>query len=1070
MHVDDLTMAEATILDGEQGSAARARALTTLAILAHDRPALIRPPAVAACGRLLCTAGLPPEVYEGALGALAAVVYSRPDLLDDEVVSSLVALFSGPPLLPPIYRAAGRVLSFLLGTPVAPRACAALVDLLLQPDHAPAIYDILLQSLQYAASWALPLLDLETVVSLAEQVHISSHRDVLLRWVIERCLFATPEAVTGALLSRLIALHGQDPSFKYCLYYLSGHGAVPDATRGLAEQALHGRFPLHETVIPHLTDDRRRLLVIQNIADGQGDEIVRVVPLLQAFLDASPRLDVVLVTARAYLYAHPRLRPVPIDARDAIQSLLQEPCDGVIDFFDPDVPEVNHDIDLEQQVQAYLATRRPFLSLHAKKGFNHFVYQRVDVASRSCAEERGLDRQRVANIYETTFRLIAELGLPLRLGEDVPRSESVLAGIPSREADMAWATLVAENGQQRPVALVNPFGGIESLKGYGTRTLSNLAGQVRDLIAEGFYVILLPNGTPWGTTALAREALGLLQPAEQTQVMIGPDPAEGSGHVTYASPHTLTVPYAGYMMHLVLYYMRCADLIVAVEGWMIHAAYCLGRRYRILMLPYSHSFAWHPYAGTRSQDVIQSWARASHAPPVEDASAPPLPAQPRKAVLLFLLGAPALTRDTRAIPLLRRALASDDREVRLAAAESLGRYNDPVLDADLLALLTDPAAAVRAAAAGALLAWSATAPARLRGMPRQHLEAHQLIGTLPRDWTPVLRLGDGAREALRIALRDDDPVIRREAALVLRILDDRVAASVEVPARDVGAPARQTKPDSATPGSRLRRTVQRLQPGRREGTRGDTVLILTPVKDAADLIENYCRRLATLTYPRALISLGFLESDSTDTTFQILQRQTPALRARFRRVGIWKKDFGYRMPRGMHRGAPALQKQRRAALARSRNHLLFHALDDEAWVLWLDVDVIEYPPDLLEQLLATGRDIVQPHCVLEPGGPTFDRNGWRDRGRLHLDDLRHEGDLVELDAVGGTVLLVRADLHRDGLIYPPFLYGRASPRIRADNGFEGNGEIETEGLGIMAADMGYRCWGMPHLEVIHRRG
>jgi Anp1/Glycosyl transferase family 2 len=252
-------------------------------------------------------------------------------------------------------------------------------------------------------------------------------------------------------------------------------------------------------------------------------------------------------------------------------------------------------------------------------------------------------------------------------------------------------------------------------------------------------------------------------------------------------------------------------------------------------------------------------------------------------------------------------------------------------------------------------------------------------------------------------------------------------------------------------------------------TAGDKVLILTPVKDAADCIDGYCEQLCALTYPHALISLGFLESDSTDMTFEVLQRRMRVLRRTFRRVDVWKKDFGYRIPPGIHRSAPVLQRERRAVLARSRNHLLFHALDDEAWVLWLDVDVIEYPPDILERLLSTGRDIVQPHCVLDYGGPTFDRNGWRDQGHLHLDDLRGDGDLVELDAVGGAVLLVRADLHRDGLIYPAFHYGQGNPRIRADNGFEGYGEIESEGLGIMAADMGYQCWGMPHLEVIHRR-
>ena len=59
------------------------------------------------------------------------------------------------------------------------------------------------------------------------------------------------------------------------------------------------------------------------------------------------------------------------------------------------------------------------------------------------------------------------------------------------------------------------------------------------------------------------------------------------------------------------------------------------------------------------------------------------------------------------------------------------------------------------------------------------------------------------------------------------------------------------------------------------------------------------------------------------------------------------------------------------------------------------------------------------------------------------------------------------------MIFPAFLYGAANPRVRTGHRdyFEGplTGEIETEGLGIMARDMGYRCWAMPHLKVIHRR-
>jgi hypothetical protein len=244
-----------------------------------------------------------------------------------------------------------------------------------------------------------------------------------------------------------------------------------------------------------------------------------------------------------------------------------------------------------------------------------------------------------------------------------------------------------------------------------------------------------------------------------------------------------------------------------------------------------------------------------------------------------------------------------------------------------------------------------------------------------------------------------------------------------------------------------------------------TVLILTPAKDAVSHLDTYFANLGRLTYPRELLSLGMLESDSADGTHAELARRIEALRPSWRAVRVWKRDYGFVIPAGVPRYAHQIQLQRRGVLARSRNQLLFRALDDEQWVLWLDVDIIEYPPDVIERLLAAGKDVVQPNCVWQYGGPSFDLNAWRDQGLRHLHDLRGEGELVRLDSVGGTMLLVRADVHRDGLVFPSFLYGKANPRIRRNNYWLG--EIETEGFGIMAGDAGVECWGMPHLEIRH---
>ena len=251
--------------------------------------------------------------------------------------------------------------------------------------------------------------------------------------------------------------------------------------------------------------------------------------------------------------------------------------------------------------------------------------------------------------------------------------------------------------------------------------------------------------------------------------------------------------------------------------------------------------------------------------------------------------------------------------------------------------------------------------------------------------------------------------------------------------------------------------------------------IMIVARDVEHLLDGFFINLEKLTFPHDRLSISFLEGDSKDNTHQVLKDYGSEFEKDFSSYNVYKKDYDFqsRYPR-WH---PEIQRNRRSILAKVRNQLLIRALEDDDYVLWCDADVIDWPGNIIELLLETGMDIVVPHCVQRPGGPSFDLNTWRLKpgagdldwspymrdgiiqppkglGRLYLDDLRRH-DLVELDSVGGAMLLVRADIHREGLIFPPVSY---------------KGLIETEGLARMAKDMGYKCHGLPKVEIIHYSG
>ncbi|GAA97514.1 glycosyltransferase family 62 protein [Mixia osmundae IAM 14324] len=268
----------------------------------------------------------------------------------------------------------------------------------------------------------------------------------------------------------------------------------------------------------------------------------------------------------------------------------------------------------------------------------------------------------------------------------------------------------------------------------------------------------------------------------------------------------------------------------------------------------------------------------------------------------------------------------------------------------------------------------------------------------------------------------------------------------------------------------------------------EQLLILTPLRNAEKYLDEYFDNIGKLNYPKNLISLAFLISDTTDGTVKKLNAIAASIAAKadkqkhYHTITILIKDFHFQLPETI-RHAYELQPTRRSFMARARNYLLTSALNEKhAWVLWLDVDVIRYDPDVLTDLMTINKDIVVPNCLRLTQGWEYygyERNAWAHTEqslalaekmgpdyvtvggyhefptfRYHLVDMpTHMGNAyVPLDAIGGTFTLVKARVHREGANFPTYPV---------------DGLIETEGFAAMAKKMGFEVVGVPGILVFH---
>lgn len=742
---------------------------------ALTRPASLAPARLGAIERALARTD-DRRQCELAVSAVAAVLYARPDLVDDALLDRLIDLLNARPVPPAVGRAVVKVFEFLAASPAAPRAWTRLSGMLRDQRLDGQTRTLLVPLLRDFVLWREDLVGLDGALAMAASPALAGHRPFLLDHVVERFVFTAPEAFSEERLDRIIGLFTQTPRWQYFLYALAERPRLAPELRARIARMIPDLFPHHAAAAAILKVRPFKLLVAVNARLAQGDEIIRLAPLLQALLDANPALVIRLVTQRAYLYDNPRVTPIPIEDQPTVRATLGERFDGVAEIFDP-APEFVLRPELHAAIQHFVGEQRPAFVVEADVAHHHFVYPRVRLSDCDIARSCGLDRRDVDSNYDACLRLIAELGLPQRAGEDPPLTPSLLAGVRSADAERTWADLVAKSkaGHSivcRSVVLLNAFGGARPTKGFVEQHGDLLAAEIAALVDEGYLVVVLPNGTRWGGLKTIAAVLSRLRPKVRGCVRIAPDPAEPTEAVRLRLSERPTLDPADRVMRLFKYFATYADLVVTVEGWMAHLAYNLGRPFRLFLAAQSEAFAWHPHGRSRDQQLVTMLSPRSHAPyPAsgllrEDDPAP-LPGRPRKTVLGLALHGLGEAGGARAAVLLRRAVATPDYELRAVTIAAVGRIRPlGAVKSDLLAALGDREPLVQREAADALLAGGADCSRELGARYRQQLRAYSEIAR--QNWGVVWRLGPAALPALFRATESHHHVTRREARSMLR--------------------------------------------------------------------------------------------------------------------------------------------------------------------------------------------------------------------------------------------------------------------------------------------------------------
>lgn len=180
------------------------------------------------------------------------------------------------------------------------------------------------------------------------------------------------------------------------------------------------------------------------------------------------------------------------------------------------------------------------------------------------------------------------------------------------------------------------------------------------------------------------------------------------------------------------------------------------------------------------------------------------------------------------------------------------------------------------------------------------------------------------------------------------------------------------------------------------------VLIGVPVKNCARYISQAVDQILKLTYPKDLITIVFLESDSDDDTWIFLNGGIkPRLDvAGYRAVHVVKRDFDFKLPHSS-RHVPDIQRERGRVIGEARQSIIDWFLKDNEFVFWIDADLETIPCDYINSMIALNVDLAAP-VVITPNGEAYALGSYlvidgKKLNRVELAALYPDLNLIPLD-------------------------------------------------------------------------